>query len=166
MERGGRTLFALIVVGIAFFGFSAEASSSDLPELRTLSFSEESLAQAINRARVANGVPPLRVGPRLQRAARSHSRTMARTGSFAHGNWYRRLRRHGVKASFVGETIAWGVGSSGTAAGIVASWLASPPHRATMLDRGFRRVGVGIAVGTMDGVAGVSVATADFAGPS
>jgi uncharacterized protein YkwD len=164
VERGGRTLFALIVVGIASFGFSAEASPSDLPKLRTVGFSGDTLVQAINRARVANGAPPLRVGPRLQRAARAHSRRMARTGSFAHGDWYRRLRRHGVRASFVGETIAWGVGSSGTPAGIVASWLASPPHRATMLDPGFRRVGVGLAVGTMDGLGGASVATADFAG--
>lgn len=161
MERGGRTLFALIVVGIASFGLSSEASSS---ELRTLTVQEESLVQEINRARAANGAPPLRIGLRLQHAARAHSRAMARSGSFTHDNWYRRLRRHGVRASFVGETIAWGSGSEGTAAGIVASWLASPPHRSTMLDRGFRRVGVGVAVGTMDGVAGASVATADFAG--
>jgi uncharacterized protein YkwD len=164
VERGGRTLFALIVVGIASFGFSSEAWSTELSELRTLTVQEESLVQAINRARAANGAPPLRVGPRLQRAARAHSTAMARSGSFTHGNWYRRLRRHGVRASFVGETIAWGVGSDGTAAGIVASWLASPPHRSTMLDRGFRRVGVGIAVGSMDGFSGASVATADFAG--
>jgi uncharacterized protein YkwD len=161
VERGGRTLFALVVVGIASFGLSSEASSS---ELRTLTVQEESLVQEINRARAANGAPPLRIGLRLQHAARAHSRAMARSGSFTHGNWYRRLRRHGVRASFVGETIAWGSGSEGTAAGIVASWLASPPHRSTMLDRGFRRVGVGVAVGTMDGVAGASVATADFAG--
>ena len=164
MERGGRTLFALVIVGIASFGFSGQASSSELSELRAMTVSEASLVEAINRARVTNGAPPLRVGPRLQRAARAHSRAMMRTGSFTHGNWYQRLRRHGVRASFVGETIAWGVGADGTASGIVASWLASPPHRATMLDRGFQRVGVGIAVGTMDGVAGVRVATADFAG--
>jgi uncharacterized protein YkwD len=164
VERGGRTLFALVVVGIASFGLSSEASSSELSELRTMTVYEENLVQAINRARAANGAPPLRVGPKLQHAARAHSRAMARSGSLTHGNWYRRLRRHGVRASFVGETIAWGVGSEGTAAGIVASWLASPPHRSTMLDRDFRRVGVGVAVGTMDGFSGASVATADFAG--
>jgi uncharacterized protein YkwD len=165
VERGGRTLFALFVVGIAALGLSSEASSSQLSELRTLTVQEESLVQAINRARAANGAPPLTVGPRLQRAARAHSRAMARSGAFTHGNWFRRLRRHGVRASFLGETIAWGVGAEGTAAGIVASWLASPPHRSTMLDRGFRRVGIGIAVGTMDGFADANVATADFAGP-
>lgn len=89
---------------------------------------------------------------------------MARSGSFTHGNWYQRLRGHGVRAPRVGETIAWGVGVDGSASAIVGMWLASPPHRATMLGRGFRRIGVGVAVGTMSGFPGASVATADFAG--
>lgn len=164
MERGGRTLFALIVLGITSLGLSPSASSSELSELRLLTLQEQTLLQAINQARTTRGLPPLRVGVRLQRAARAHSNAMARSGSFTHGNWYRRLRRHGVRARTVGETIAWGVGTSGTAGAIVGMWLASPPHRATLLDRRFRRIGVGVAVGTMGGLPGASIATADFAG--
>jgi uncharacterized protein YkwD len=164
VERGGRTLFALIVLGLALLGFSADASSSELSVLRTLSPEEQSLLQAINQARAANGVPPLRVEKRLRRAARAHSRAMARSGSFTHGDWYRRLRRHGVRSGALGETIAWGAGADGTGSGIVASWLASPPHRSVMLDRAFRRVGVGIAVGRMAGVSSANIATADFGG--
>jgi uncharacterized protein YkwD len=163
VERGGRTLFALIALGTAALGFTPEASASELAKLHVLSSKEESLVQAINQARQARGVPPLRVAGRLQRAARAHSRAMARNGSFTHGNWYRRLRRFGVKGRMLGETIAWGVGTDGTAPAIVATWLASPPHRATMLDRGFRRLGVGIAVGSMGGFPAATVATADFA---
>ncbi len=37
-------------------------------------------------------------------------------------------------------------------------WVASPPHRENLLDRGFRRVGVGVAGGSDRFV------TADFAG--
>jgi uncharacterized protein YkwD len=164
VERGGRTLFALIVLGMLALGFSPSASSSQLAELQLLSRQEQSLVQAINQARVRHGMPPLRVGLRLQRAARAHSCAMARTGSFAHGDWYRRLRRHGVRGRTFGETIAWGVGVDGTAAAIVGMWLASPPHRATMLAPGFRRVGVGVAVGTMSGLPGANIATADFSG--
>ena len=120
--------------------------------------------QAINQARGRHGVPPLRVGLRLRRAARAHSCAMARTGSFTHGDWYRRLRRHGVRGRTLGETIAWGVGGDGTAAAIVGMWLASPPHRETMLAPGFRRIGVGVAVGTMSGLPGANIATADFSG--
>lgn len=163
VERGGRTLFALIVVGVASLGSSSSATSSELSQLGTLTVQEQSLLQAINQARTARGVPPLRVGSRLQRAARAHSRAMARTGSFTHGGWYRRLRRHGVRGRVIGENVAWGVGTSGTASAIVSMWLASPQHRTTMLNRGFRRIGIGIAVGTMEGLAGANVATADFA---
>ena len=89
---------------------------------------------------------------------------MLRTGNFTHGDWYRRLRRHGARGRTLGETIAWGVGSYGTAGAIVQMWLASPPHRETLLDRSFRYVGVGVAVGSFNGYTGASVATADFAG--
>jgi uncharacterized protein YkwD len=161
LARGGRTLLALLVTGIALLGSAPEASSTDFAGQQSL---DENLVDAINRVRTARGVPPLRIGVKLQQAARSHSRAMARSGAFTHGNWYQRLRNFGVRSPMAGENIAWGIGSDGTASGIVAAWLASPPHRATMLARGFRRVGVGIAVGTMDGYAGARIATADFGG--
>lgn len=89
---------------------------------------------------------------------------MLRTGDFTHGDWYRRLRRHGVRGRTVGETIAWGVGTDGTADAIVRMWLESPPHRATLLRRSFRYVGVGVASGLFGGFSGARIATADFAG--
>ena len=155
---GGRTLLALVVGGILFLALAPGASSSGLTG------QEQSLLRAINGARAAHGAPPLRVGSALQRAARSHSRAMIRTGNFTHGNWYRRLRNHGVRGGTVGETIAWGVGSDGSAEAIIGMWLASPPHRATLLNRSFRRVGVGVAVGAFSGFGGANVATADFSG--
>ncbi len=164
MVRGGRTLFVLSLAVVALLGLSPSASSSELSELQLLSAQEQSLLQAINHARAARGAPPLRVGVRLQQAARAHSRAMARSGAFTHGNWYRRLRRHGVRARSLGETIAWGVGTDGSASALVAMWLGSPSHRATMLRRGFRRIGVGVATGNMGGFPGATIATADFAG--
>jgi uncharacterized protein YkwD len=163
VERGGRTLFALVVLGIVSLGFSPSASSSQLSNLELLNLQEQTLLQTINQTRAAHGVSPLRVGVRLQRAARAHSRAMARSGSFTHGDWYGRLRRHGVRGRTLGETIAWGVGVEGSAAAIVGMWMASPPHRATLLRPGFRRMGVGVAVGTMGGFRGASIVTADFA---
>ena len=163
MVRGGRTLFVL-PFALAALTWSSSAASSELAELESLSTQEQSLLLAINQARATHGAPPLRIGVRLQQAARAHSRAMARSGAFTHGNWYRRLRRHGVRARTLGETIAWGVGTDGAAASFVGMWLASPPHRATLLRRGFRRIGVGIAVGPMGGFPGATVATADFGG--
>jgi uncharacterized protein YkwD len=89
---------------------------------------------------------------------------MLRTGNFTHGDWYRRLRRHGVRARTLGENIAWGSGTDATGGAIVRMWLESPSHRATLLNHAFRYVGVGIATGSFAGYGGSSIATADFAG--
>ena len=144
--------------------FAPGALSYDLGSQAQVSSEEQNLLRSINQARARHGAPPLRIAAALQRAARSHSNAMLRTGSFTHGNWYQRLRRHGARGRTLGEVIAWGSGSNGTAGAIVRMWLASPPHRATMLDRSFRYAGVGVATGSFAGFGGARVATADFAG--
>jgi uncharacterized protein YkwD len=159
-----RTLLTLVVGGTLFLALAPGAMSVDFARQVQLSGQEQNLLRSINAARARAGAPPLRVAGPLQRAARSHSNAMLRSGNFSHGNWYRRLRRHGARGRTLGETIAWGVGSDGSAEAIVRMWLASPPHRATMLRRGFRYVGVGMAHGSFAGYGGASIATADFAG--
>ena len=147
-----------------FLALAPGASSSSLVGQRQLSGQEQGLLRSINQARARHGARPLRVSSPLQRAARSHASAMLRTGNFTHGDWYQRLRRHGVRGRTVGETIAWGVGTDGTADAIVRMWLESPPHRATLLRRSFRYVGVGVASGLFGGFSGARIATADFAG--
>jgi uncharacterized protein YkwD len=164
VARVSRTLLAVIVSGIALLAFSPEASPSETVEQQRLTGREAKLLRALNDVRSDRGLTALRIGTRLRRAARAHSRAMASSGSFGHGDWYRRLRSHGVRSRMLGETLAWGVGSKSTASAIVGAWLASPSHRATILTRGFRWVGVGVAVGTMAGYSGAYVVTADFAG--
>jgi len=122
------------------------------------------MLQAMNDARHAHGLAPLRIDQRLQRAARSHSRAMLRTDRFAHGAFAARIRRAGVRARRVGENLAWAVGALAQAQSIVNAWLTSPEHRANLLRPGYRTVGVGIRVGTFGGYSGASVITTDFAG--
>ena len=119
--------------------------------------SELAVVRVMNSVRTSNGVPPLRVGRALTRAARSHSADMARRGYFDHGAFVRRLRAFGVQAPYIGENLASGTQPLGAAA-IVQMWIASPPHRQNLLDRSFRRVGVGEAGGL------TRLVTADFAG--
>lgn len=125
---------------------------------------ERALLNEMNRVRAAHGAPPLRVDLRLERAARAHSRDMLRRGYFAHGNFARRISAVRAPGPAVGENLAWGVGSRSTPQAIVAAWLSSPQHRANLLRRGFRRVGLGRLVGTFAGHGGAAVVTADFAG--
>jgi uncharacterized protein YkwD len=124
---------------------------------------EASVIGVVNGVRAQHGLRALALDLRLERAARGHSRAMLRSGTFAHGDVRRRLAAVGVRGS-VGENLAWGTGSRASAAAIVQMWLNSPPHRANLLRPGFRRIGVGRAVGTFGGHAGAAVVTANFAG--
>jgi len=130
----------------------------------TLTRSESSLLTAMNEARVANGLRPLRADARLERAARSHSSKMLRTGSFYHGAFNARIRRTGVRDRRVGENLAWGQGSLSAARSIVRMWLASPEHRANLLHPGYRIVGVGALRGCFAGHRNALMVTTDFAG--
>ena len=125
---------------------------------------ELALVRAINAARAAHGLAPVRPERRLQRAARAHSAVMLRTGSFFHGSFVHRLAAFGIRARAAGENLAWGVGSRAQARAVVRSWLLSPPHRANLLRPGFRRVGVGALVGPFSGYARATVVTAVFVG--
>jgi uncharacterized protein YkwD len=118
---------------------------------------ELAIVRVLNTVRATHGVPPLRIGRALTRAARAHSRDMARRGYFEHGPFVQRLRRFGVRAPYIGENLATGTRPL-SAAAIVQMWIASPPHRQNLLDRGFRRIGVGVAGGD------TRLITADFAG--
>lgn len=129
-----------------------------------LSTSESSLLARMNAVRVAHHLRPLVAERHLDSAARFHSREMLQTGVFSHGSFETRLGRFDVHASVAGENLAWGVGPSGTAAGVVAMWLASPAHRANLLSPSYTRVGIGSLLGRFDGHADAEVVTADFAG--
>lgn len=130
----------------------------------TMTQGERSLLDAVNDVRRARGLRPLSVDGALVRAARSYSGTMIRTGRFAHGDMGQRLARHGARGPRYGENLAWAVGRSAAARRIVASWMASPGHRANLLRPGWRRIGIGALRGTFQGQRGATVVTADFAG--
>jgi uncharacterized protein YkwD len=119
----------------------------------------------MNAVRAAHGLSPLHVDPRLEGAARRHSRRMLRTGTFFHGPFVTRIRGAGVRAPRIGENLAWAEkGGLSLARMIVNLWLASPEHRANLLHPGYRSVGVAAPRGTFAGHPSVRMITADFAG--
>jgi uncharacterized protein YkwD len=140
------------------------AGAADATSTATLTHAESSLLTAMNEARQAHGLRPLRADARLERAARAHSSKMLRTGTFTHGAFYARIRGSGVRARRVGENLAWGQGPLGVARSIVSMWLASPEHRANLLHPGYRIVGVGALRGCFDGRRHTLMVTTDFAG--
>jgi len=147
---------------VAFLALSAFLGSAAGAGARGLSSPEASLLQTMNAVRTSRGLPPLRLDVRLLRAARGHSADMMHRQYFAHGAVAARVLAQRARGPVYGEDLAWG--TSVTAQWVVDKWLASPRHRAVMLRRGFRRIGIGIAYGTFAGHGGAAVVTADFAG--
>jgi uncharacterized protein YkwD len=145
-----------VFLGVPASGAFANSGSSAQPSTSLLLPAPDAAAvvRAMNIVRMAHGVRPLVVGPKLRRAARAHSVDMARRGYFDHGAFVQRLRRFGVRARIIGENLA--EGNDMVAMEVVQMWMASPPHRANLLDRAFRHVGVGMAG------ANVVLVTADF----
>jgi uncharacterized protein YkwD len=96
---------------------------------------EERVIEQTNAQRARHGLPPLIVDQRLVQSARAHTAWMTRS---------RRLRH---TSRPVAENIAMGQQSAQEA---VRSWMSSSGHRANILSRGHRRIGVS-AYSTPDG---------------
>jgi uncharacterized protein YkwD len=105
----------------------------------------------LNRARRRHGLRRVRVDPRLRLAARRHARDMLFRRYFAHfsvtgSSPWDRIRAAGYMRPgqrwLVGENLAWGTGRASTPFDRTRALLQSPSHRANMLHRRFREVGI------------------------
>jgi len=124
----------------------------------------------LNAKRADHHLRPLRPNSKLATAARRHSRAMVRQRFFSHTSpngdtFIDRIRAtgylEGARSWSAGENIAYGSGSRSTPRSIGRAWMGSPGHRANILSRSFRAIGIGIASGTPVGVAGATYTT-DF----
>lgn len=117
----------------------------------------------LNVERRAHRLGKLRSNRRLEGPATQHSASMVNARYFEHGNFLGRLAAYTSGAQWwtVGENIAWGGGSLGTPRAIVREWMDSPGHRANILSRSYRQIGIGIVTGTPAGMAGATYTT-DF----
>ncbi len=108
----------------------------------------------VNNEREAHGESALRANAKLQRAAQGHSEEMASEDYFSHyapdgSTPLERMRASGYIYSSqigyeVGENIAWGTLWLTTPEAIVNAWMASPEHRANILDGRYRDSGIGV----------------------
>ena len=124
----------------------------------------------LNARRTRHRLVPLRLNDRLSTAARRHSRAMVLERFFSHDSldgttFLERIRATGylagVRSWSVGENIAYGSGSRSSPRSIGRAWMNSPPHRANILSRSFREIGIGLASGTPVGSGGATYTT-DF----
>jgi uncharacterized protein YkwD len=140
----------------------------------SLSAYESGIIGRVNALRGARGLRPLRVSRALNAAATYHTTQMGLRGFFEHESangapFWRRIERFYPSRPFrtwsVGENILWGSPDIG-ANEAVREWMLSPPHRANLLSREWREIGLGAinftsAPGEYRGRK-VTIVTADF----
>ena len=148
-----RPLVALFVavsalgLGVPAYAGGARTASQG-PATAEGQFVQELLVE-INAVRAAHSLRPLRIGPALRRAADQHDREMGRLGYFEHDSpsgmsFSGRLERYypsGRRYWSVGENLLWS-GWSLTPKAAVRIWMRSPPHRANLLGREWRQIGI------------------------
>jgi uncharacterized protein YkwD len=123
-----------------------------LPTAPAAADAEREAIDELNEVRRAHGVPALRVSGSLNRSSGHYARRMLRDDFFGHGS---QIEVAGEFRS-AGETLAWHSGWNAQPRRTVRRWMASPGHRAVLLSRTFRWVGMGLARGRL----GSRVATA------
>jgi len=110
----------------------------------------------LNAERRKRGLTPVRQDERLRLAATRHSKDMVNRRYFSHyspggASMTDRIRKtsyiSSVRSWAIGENIAWGSGRYATPHSIVDMWMHSAGHRANILARNFREIGIGIARG-------------------
>lgn len=169
-----KTLVTLLLAGIVLLapavaaplhvGASEAQAASSCRYADTVPTSSKTLRQAqratlclVNRERRARGLRGLTRSKTLDRASRQYAKSMVRQRFFAHVSpagrtLTQRIRKqssylHRARGYLVGENLAWGSGSRATPRRTVASWMASPGHRANILNGRFRHLGVGLSTG-------------------
>ena len=153
------------IAGVVLVVLALAIAVPSVAHAGTLKHFRHALAARINHYRAVHGRHSLCVKVHLRQAAQAHSGDMATHHMLSHSastgaSWIRRIRYWGYRGTYIGEDLAVG---SLTARSVMRMWRASPAHRANLLGRRYRGVGLGVARGTWGGRSGVYV-TADFGG--
>jgi uncharacterized protein YkwD len=153
---------------------SAKPARAALASSAILSAYELDVVRRMNAIRTARGLRALRVSRQLSAASAYHSNQMGLRGFFEHesangAEFWKRIERfypsRRASSWSVGENIIWGSPEI-SASSVVREWMQSSPHRANILSREWRDVGVGAAhfpsaPGAYRG-GRVTIVTADF----
>ncbi len=128
-------LLAVAVAAATFTGLATATSAA-----ASAGGDESGFVASVNAARRSAGRPTYAVSSDLTSVARSWAQTMASSGSLRHNP---NLAGQVSGWRFVGENV--GVGYD--VGGLHRAFMASPAHRANVLDSDFTQVGIGVAYG-------------------
>ena len=124
-----------------------------------------------NQIRAGAGLPALKDNAKLRKAALGQSADMVANGYFDHTSldgdtFVDRILGAGYAKKTdgwtLGENLAWGTGDLSTPQGVMNAWMNSSGHKANILKKAYREVGIGIRLGVpTDSGVGATI-TADF----
>lgn len=139
-----RRLTAALIVFVAAVAFSSTGAAKDNP---CKSDRIQKAVALVNHVREKRNLPSVTCTSPMVKVARMHSSDMCRRDYFSHESPdgkrpVHRFRQLGIVANTAGENIALGQTSSKE---VVNEWMASPPHRKSILNKRFRRMGIGYA---------------------
>jgi uncharacterized protein YkwD len=175
-----RRVLAAIVASLALVALASPSSASALTVSDRNSL-EASVVARVNAVRESYGLRPLTVVSRLRDAADRHTSSMGAWSYFRHelytpghsstwtsfGTWIRWYwPGPGYSSWSAGENLAWGAPDLSSSQA-VSRWMASPDHRANILNRAWRNIGVAaVHVSVPRGYYGnwddVTIVTAEF----
>jgi uncharacterized protein YkwD len=169
-----RRVVVLLTALVLTLALAAGAGAGPRARSVTLRSLESGVLAQINDFRHAHRLARLRLSVQLDGAARQHSLQMAADGYFAHESadgsvFWRRIQRFYPSAQSrtwsVGENLVWSSPAL-DAHHALALWLASPEHRANLMNPRWREIGVAAvhaasAPGVYHGLA-VTIITTDF----
>jgi uncharacterized protein YkwD len=152
LSMGGKVCTAA-AIALAVLALAPSAGAVTVSERNPL---EPSIVQRINSIRASHGLRTLTVAKRLNDAANRHARSMGASSYFRHDlytpqrdrawtpfstwiRWY--WPGPGYRAWSAGENLAWGAPDI-SASRTVTNWMDSPGHRANILNRSWRYIGV------------------------
>jgi len=129
-------LVAGLLVGPGVVVTAAPAQAAYVPSAATTAAYEARVIYQINAQRVRYARGKLAASTCPDRYAETWDAYLARTGAFYHRDMTSVL--NGCSATRAAENLARGYSADGT----VAAWMASPGHRANVLDGALTRIGV------------------------
>jgi uncharacterized protein YkwD len=170
------TIVTLLFAAFALFPTLA-AAATPMPRstVLRLSSAQAMVVQLINIERAQHRLAPVHVQANLMIAAGTHSAQMATDAYFSHSSrngesfstrvMHAGYTRTGYRLWKAGENIYYGSGTlASSPLAAVSSWMKSPGHRAIILTKDFRDVGIGIATSAsgLNGIPNVTFFTLDF----
>jgi uncharacterized protein YkwD len=145
------------------------ANTDLLPTAENIELVRAALLCLHNQVRAQHGLPALKDNLKLRKAATGHSSDMVDQGYFDHTDpdgetFVDRILGAGYAKKTdgwtLGENLAWGTGDLSTANGVMNAWMNSAGHRANILKRSYKEIGVGIRLGVpSDATVGATITT-------